>query len=151
MSPQRGEVLGRRIGLVGCVKRKAAAPSPARDLYTSPLFIGRRRYVEASCDEWWILSAKHGLVGPGEILEPYDTALDDLERVTRDAWALLVVKQINERVHPKRSDIVEFHCGGLYRHPLLMADFIARGCALENPTEGMGIGRQLRFYKGTRA
>ncbi len=33
---------GMRIGLVGCVATKANEPRPARDLYVSPLFRGRR-------------------------------------------------------------------------------------------------------------
>ncbi|HWO69164.1 MAG TPA: hypothetical protein VNP94_00195, partial [Actinomycetota bacterium] len=45
-----------RIGLVGCVKSKRARPAPARDLYTSPLFRGARRFVERSCDRWFVLS-----------------------------------------------------------------------------------------------
>ena len=45
----------RRIGLVGCVKQKPRKPALAKDLYTSTLFEGRRRYVEQSCDDWWIL------------------------------------------------------------------------------------------------
>ena len=36
----------RRIGLVGCVKEKAGTARPARDLYVSTLFVGRRAYVE---------------------------------------------------------------------------------------------------------
>ncbi len=50
-----------RIGLVGCVKTKRSTPSLARDLYTSALFTGRRRYVEQSCDRWYVFSARHGV------------------------------------------------------------------------------------------
>jgi hypothetical protein len=64
-----------RIGLVGCVKTKRSFASPGKDLYASPLFRGRRRYVEASCDRWFVLSALHGLVAPDEVLEPYDVTL----------------------------------------------------------------------------
>ena len=35
-----------RIGLVGCVKDKEAVALPARDLYRSALFRGRRAYVQ---------------------------------------------------------------------------------------------------------
>jgi hypothetical protein len=49
-----------RIGLVGCVKGKRSRPAPARELYTSALFLGRRAFVEATCERWFILSAKHG-------------------------------------------------------------------------------------------
>lgn len=61
-----------RVGLVRCVKGKLSRAARARDLYTSPLFVGRRRWVEATCDRWFIPSAKHGLVDPAAILEPHD-------------------------------------------------------------------------------
>lgn len=57
------------IGLVGCVKTKRSTGNLARDLYMSTLFTGRRRYVEASCDRWFVLSARHGLVCNDEWLE----------------------------------------------------------------------------------
>jgi hypothetical protein len=41
------------------VKKKEDHELPARDLYVSPLFRGRREYVERSCDRWFILSALH--------------------------------------------------------------------------------------------
>lgn len=63
----------RRIGLVGCVKEKTNTPQPAAKLYTSPLFRGRVRYVERSCDSWSVLSALHGLVEPATVLDPATT------------------------------------------------------------------------------
>ena len=66
-----------RIGLVGCVKTKRPGPSPAADLYDSALVRGRRRFVEATCDQWFILSAKHGLVAPDEVLARYEDTLND--------------------------------------------------------------------------
>jgi hypothetical protein len=50
-----------RLGLVGCVKGKLPAAAAA-ELYTSPLFRFRRAYVERTCDSWYVLFAKHGLV-----------------------------------------------------------------------------------------
>jgi hypothetical protein len=76
---------GRRIGLLGCVKEKAYEPRRSRDLYLSTLFEGRRAYVERSCDQWWILSAEHGLVSPDEGLAPYDLSLKNAGRATRRA------------------------------------------------------------------
>lgn len=38
--------------LLGCVKSKHNRPAPARDLYTSPLFMHRRRYAEAVGRPW---------------------------------------------------------------------------------------------------
>jgi hypothetical protein len=58
-----------RLGLVGCVKPKLPHAAPARELYTSALFWGRRVYVERTCDRWFILSAKHALVDPEIVLQ----------------------------------------------------------------------------------
>ena len=61
--------------LAGCVKTKAPEASPGCDLYLSPLFERRRRYAESSGRPWYILSAEHGLLDPGSIIEPYDVHL----------------------------------------------------------------------------
>lgn len=64
------------IALVGCGKSKLPHPAPARLLYIGSLFKAARRYVEdAGYDAWWILSARHGLVHPDEITEPYEATL----------------------------------------------------------------------------
>jgi hypothetical protein len=47
-------------------------------MYTSTLFRGRIEAVESTCDTWFVLSAKHGLLDPSEVIEPYDVALKDL-------------------------------------------------------------------------
>ena len=86
--------LGVRVGLIGCVKTKRATPGPAMDLYLSALFNGRRKAVEASCDSWFILSAKHGLLQPTEIIEPYDLALTSLSRTQQELWSQNVVQSL---------------------------------------------------------
>jgi hypothetical protein len=136
----------RRIGLVGCVRTKAADPAPAGDLYVSPLFVGRRKYVQLSCDEWWILSAKFGLVHPLEVVAPYDVALKDLGRAERRAWSAGVLVAIDKRIKPTGGETFEFHAGAEYRDFGLATGLIARGCRLDNPTLGMLIGEQLHFY-----
>lgn len=64
-----------RVGLVGCGQAKRDQPAPAKDLYTSAYFARKWQYVEEECDDGRILSAKHGLVEPDTVLEPYDASL----------------------------------------------------------------------------
>tara|TARA_R110002096_G_scaffold24760_40_gene78138 strand:+ start:3286 stop:4137 length:852 start_codon:yes stop_codon:yes gene_type:complete len=64
------------IALVGCGKKKALIPMPAKELYTSSQFQSTRRYVESTFDHWWILSARHRVLEPEEEIEPYDQKLD---------------------------------------------------------------------------
>jgi len=136
----------RRIGLVGCVKEKAAGPRAAKDLYVSTLFSGRRSFVERSCARWWILSAEHGLVHPDEVLCPYDVTLKDSSRSARREWSARVLGVIDAKVQPSPGDIFEIHAGAEYRDFGLVEGLRARGCKVEIPTEGMRIGHQLQFY-----
>ena len=137
----------RRIGFVGCVKEKADHLLPAQDLYLSSLFLGRRNFVERTCTEWWILSALHGLVDPNEMLAPYDLALKDLGRAERRAWSSRVLADIDVSIKVGPGDVVEMHAGAEYRDFGLADGLERRGCRIENPTQGLGIGRQLKFYK----
>ena len=140
----------RRIGLVGCVKKKLDVDARAKDLYISPLFRGRRHYVERSCDEWWILSAEHGLVDPEQVLAPYDVTLKDMGRAERRAWARRVLDELEASTLLSPSDVVEIHAGADYRDYGLVDGLRRMGCAVEVPTEGLTQGPQLRFYKNAR-
>ena len=54
----------RSIALVGCGRAKRDVPAPASDLYTSRGFRLRAAYAEQEADQWFVLSAEYGLVGP---------------------------------------------------------------------------------------
>lgn len=82
------------LALVGCGAYKRDEPAPAAELYTSSYFSLKRQYAEAVADEWFILSAKHGLVDPEETLEPYELSLDELDRDERDDWGRSVVDDL---------------------------------------------------------
>ncbi len=64
--------MSRIISVVQCVSKKRDTPQRARNLYTSPLFVNAAAYAEKISDEWYIISAKYGLVKPSDWLEPYD-------------------------------------------------------------------------------
>jgi hypothetical protein len=88
-----------RVVLISCSKLKRKEKSPARDLYISPLFKQSRRYAEIYGDRWAILSAKHGLVLPDKMIEPYNVALgaysgNALSKEERRAWAEKTQRQI---------------------------------------------------------
>lgn len=57
------------------MKSTGTRPAAAQDLYTSPLFAGRRRWVERTCPRWLILSAKYRLATPKRVIAPYDQTL----------------------------------------------------------------------------
>jgi hypothetical protein len=140
----------RRIGLIGCVKVKAQTPKPARELYTSQLFQGRRSVVERTCTEWWILSAEHGLVHPDQVLAPYDTSLKDVGRAERPSWSELVLQALDKQAHPRPGDIFEIHAGIEYRDFGLVVGLRVRGCSVEVSTARRRFGQQLHFYQSGR-
>jgi len=135
-----------RIGLVGCVKNKRAYGSKAKDLYTSDLFMKARRYVEENYDHWHILSAKYHLVDPEAEIYPYDETLNDKTISERKAWSKRVFDQLHPLYPNPKSQVFIFHAGKRYREFIipLLEEY---GYQFEIPLEGLGIGKQLAWYK----
>jgi len=128
----------KRIGLISCSKAKLETVAPARDLYArSDLFRKAATYCSKHLDGWYVLSAKHGLVAPEQVLEPYDLTLSQLSRARRRAWAKQVAGCLLEL-----GDVeLEAHAGSAYVHPLVEA-----GVKLADPLSGLSIGRRKRWY-----
>jgi len=62
-----------RVTLIQCTNSKRDEMSMAKNLYDeSAYFRKMRAWAEERGNPWYILSAKHGLVAPNEIIEPYD-------------------------------------------------------------------------------
>jgi hypothetical protein len=137
----------RRIGLVGCVKSKLARPAQARDLYTSPLFRGRRREVERSCDCWFVLSAKHGLVAPDSVLEPYDQTLKRAGRADRRRWSEEVLAALQRELGSFAGLTFEIHAGTEYRAFGLVQGIRELGGNVTVPTAGFSLGQQFAYYR----
>lgn len=131
-----------RIGLVACSKMKRMWPASAQDLYTSPLFHAAHAYCERTYDSWYILSAKHGLVAPATAIEPYDVTLSRMTAAEREQWYRTTLGDLN-RLQLSERDTLYVHAGQLYR------GWIDRWgvCPVEVPLEGLGIGRQLQWYR----
>lgn len=137
------------VALVGCCGPKLAHPAPARELYRSPLFRAARAWAEARADAWGILSARHGLVMPDQVIRPYDFTIRGLRGIDYDAWRCAAHVQLHE-AFPGASFI--FLAGGDY------ACDVVRFCPCTPekpecklpflfPLLGMGIGERLRFLQ----
>jgi len=137
------------VGLVGCVKKKLEHEAPAENLHVSPLFRGRRAYVERSCERWLILSALHGVVRPEARLEPYDVTLNDASPAERRAWATRVLRQLDAELGSCTGLTFELHAGANYADFGLVNGLRARGAMIERPVAGLKVGQQLAFYAGT--
>jgi hypothetical protein len=123
------------VGLVSCSKSKLPHAAPARELY-SPSYVFDRsaRYVEQHCDEWFVLSAKHGLVDPDAVLDPYDETLAGAPKARRDAWAEEVREALRERYEGRPVKFV-LMAGRAYSGAVEGLD-----AEVDEPMKGMGTG-----------
>ena len=132
----------KKVAMVACVKAKRDEPSPASRLYESTWFRKARAYAETKADTWRILSAKHGVLDPREVIAPYDTSLHDFPASKRREWADGVVKSLDRLLDS--GDEVIILAGRRYRE-YLTGPLRERGCEVSVPMEGLGIGEQLQF------
>jgi cytoplasmic iron level regulating protein YaaA (DUF328/UPF0246 family) len=133
------------VCLVSCVGAKQATAAAAKDLYRSDWFTKARSYAEGLGDHWFILSAKHGLVRPHEVIAPYEQTLNTMGVSERRRWARLVERQMDHQM-PDAGRIVVL-AGQRYRE-FLMEYLRRRADMVEVPMEGLRIGEQLSWLGG---
>jgi hypothetical protein len=136
--------MSKKIALVACVSKKRTRPSSAQDLYISDWFRKASTYARRVASEWYILSAKYGLVSPDTTIEPYDETLNRMPAAARRAWARRVLKELGQVLRP--GDHVVILAGMRYRENLV-GPIQQMGCSVEIPMEGLGIGKQLSWLK----
>lgn len=150
IAPQdRGEVATDLV-LIGCVKSKGEHPTQAKNLYTSALFRKGRSYAEASGKPWFILSAKHGLVSPDEVIEPYDVYLKGMPAAYRERWGATVVEQLTDGFGPVQGVTIEIHASATYVDQI-RPKLEAGGARVSVPLHGLTMGQRLAWYGGGSA
>ncbi len=133
------------VFLVSCAAEKHTSALPAEHLYCSDLFQKARAYAlrnMGSEDQWYILSAKYGLLNPAMVVGPYNETLNNMRKSERTQWARDVESDLRSLLHP--GDRVIFLAGQKYREfwePALLA----LGCGIHIPMRGMRIGEQLSW------
>lgn len=134
-----------RLLLLGCVKGKRSAASPAKDLYVSALWEKRRQYAESSGQPWRILSAEHGLVCPDQVLEPYDRHLASQSFEYRQKWSHQVARSVLAELEQLGLDTVEFHASRAYTEEVRRTLQHA-GIVVHWPFEGLRQGEHQSWY-----
>ncbi len=128
--------------LVACVKRKASATMPARELYTSSWFQRARACVERTGQPWAVLSAKHGLLWPTDTVAPYEMTLRSMSGLERRQWADTVLASLAPHLAGVRT--ITILAGTTYRK-LLVPELERRDIEVLVPMEGLSQGRQLQW------
>jgi hypothetical protein len=139
----------KRVVLVQCTNSKREHPDGCRaaDLYyPSQYYRAQRAYAESAGDEWFIQSAKHGLLDPEDHVEPYDKRPKDIDDV--DVWAVGIADDLEERVAPPAE--IELLGGKAYTDPLV-PQLEARGYDAIEPLRGLGIGERKAKLKEMEA
>jgi hypothetical protein len=99
------------------------------------LFQKSFRLAKASYDAVAILSAKHGLLQPDDVIAPYDLTLKTMGKRERDLWARKVTAQIIARYPPEQWHYVYF-AGADYTQGLPNG---------EHPMGKLSFGRRLQW------
>ena len=132
----------RTIILLSCSARKAENPLPAAELYQGTLFKASLAWAQQQqADAIYILSAKHHLVEPDRVLQPYDLTLNDMPIAELRRWSDAVLEQLKSATDIERDRFIVL-AGDKYRKYLL-----PHLVNVELPLEGMRIGKQVQFLQ----
>jgi len=123
-----------RVVLIGSSGAIADAPDAAGRLFRSDGFAAARTHAVHSRLPWFVLSAKHGLLDPDDVVSPFATQIDDQPAAYRTAWGEWVVAQLADRVQLD-GVVVEVHGGVDFAQPLRQP-LARRGAVLEIPLPG---------------
>lgn len=145
--------------LVGCGSRKGPVAAPAAELYQGSLFCASLRHarsLEEKGAKVRILSARHGVLDPAKVIEPYDQTLTSAREI--DAWADRVVCDVirdNKELLEHSTLRVVLLAGKTYADPVVA--LLRQWCAawpgragkivVERPLHRLTMGRRLAWLK----
>lgn len=134
------------IALIACVKEKNSYPTKAENLYISTWFRVCSAYVKSHYKDWFILSAKYGLVKPYKILNPYNYTLYEMTIIERVNWSEKVFKKLSKNISDLPNYNIDIYAGVKYREHLIKI-LENNGIEYSIPLKGLGIGQQLQTLK----
>jgi hypothetical protein len=123
-----------RVVLIGSSGATAEESDAAGRLFRSDGFARAREHAVHSRLPWFVLSAKHGLLDPDDVISPYEIQIDDQPAAYRTAWGEWVVAQLADRLQLD-GVTVEVHGGVHFAQPLRQP-LARRGAVLDIPLPG---------------
>lgn len=133
-----------KIALISCVSKKKLGTHKAEDLYISDWFIKAKQYIKQNYKEWYILSAKYGLIRPDNIIENYNEYLPKTTLIYRKWWADNIFENLINNYN--NSIMVDIFAGKHYRKYLIPL-LLSKNYIVNIPLKGLGIGEQLKWFK----
>ncbi len=131
-----------KVVLISCSKSKLDRKAMAIDMYTGALFRLSLQYAKMlKPDKLFISSAKHHLLAPNTVIEPYDLSLNSMNRDEISKWAETVIMQLHENTDIDNDTFIML-AGSRYAKPL--KPHLRRW---EDPLEGLSLGNRLKKLK----
>lgn len=134
----------KQVVFVGCSSAKLRHAAAARDLYQSKRFRAASEYAESNSDSWFILSGKHGVLRPDQVVEPYDLALASCDESYRARWNEEVAHACYETV--SSTDRVTILADPTYARPVIQSA-ARRGRRVVRPFEGRSEASILNWLR----
>ena len=132
-----------RIFLISCSKSKRDSCAKAEQLYTSPLFRKSLLFaISQNNSAYFIVSAKHGLLAPDAVVEPYDVTLKKMTAAARSSWGKSVAAKLSQIV--KIGDSIVFLSGAAYSKPIIQ-HLRGQGILFQSPLQTKSLGQRLSF------
>jgi hypothetical protein len=111
-------------------------------MYRSPLFQKMMAYAQSlNPKSIFILSAKYGLLSPGEMIDPYELTLKNMKSADRRQWAQNIISDLRKCCDLEADSFV-FLAGASYRENL-----VPHIKHYTVPMEGRAFGQQLQWLK----
>ncbi|MEZ0606179.1 DUF6884 domain-containing protein [Paraburkholderia sp. IW21] len=107
------------VVVIGCGRNKLKSAARVSHLYTSSRFQRSRAIAENLGARYFVLSAKHGLVAPDKIIEPYDFQIKNLSVSEKCAWARSALDSLATLA---QDTVVTFLAESDYVDPLLFCN-----------------------------
>jgi hypothetical protein len=137
--------VARKIGLIAAPKRQRGGICRAYDQYDlSPVFRRARDYCDREYGEWYILSTRHGLLTPQQVIGTGEPALHTLSAGERWEWSGRVAAELTAR-RVRSAEPLTFVLYASQRY----ADLLLRAAPMldiEQPLNGMALRERLRWY-----
>lgn len=133
------------IALVAARARQRGVVCRAAEQFDASLVFRRARdYCQRVYPEWYVLSTRHGLITPQQVVGPGERPLWALAAEERWAWAREVTRALDAR-QARSAEPLTFalFTSQLYAEVLSR---VAPHCTFELPLSGLSFGERLRWY-----
>ncbi|GAA0220458.1 DUF6884 domain-containing protein [Halobaculum roseum] len=134
------------LGLVQAGACPFRGRGTAVDRYATAFFTKKAELAELVCDEWVVLSERHGVIDPDEEVEGIDREFTELEPAAQARWSMEVVSDVASHVRKHEYERVIVFADRPMRDALkerggLLSRIAAAGAETVEPLAGIG-GRE---------